>query len=48
MTYLGIVTRDTVPITAASWGEVPKSLKDKIWDTLMVSLSHTLNSKNIC
>ena len=28
MTYLGIVTRDIVPINMASWGEVPKYLKD--------------------
>ena len=37
MTYLGIVTRDIVPINMASWGEVPKYLKDRIWDTLTVS-----------
>ena len=41
MTYVGIVARDTVAITYNSWDDVPKSLKERIWDTLMVSLSHT-------
>ena len=48
MTYVGIVARDTVAITYNSWDDVPKSLKERIWDTLMVSLSHTFNCKYIC
>jgi len=44
--YLGVVARDKIPIVHASWNDVPETLKNMIWDDILVSPSCW--SFNIC
>ena len=35
--YLGVVAREKIPIVYRNWKEVPESLKDLVWDDILVS-----------
>jgi len=35
--YLGVVAREKIPIVHSSWKVVPESLKNLIWDGILVS-----------
>ena len=36
--YLGVVAREKIPIVHDNWKHVPESLKDLVWDDILVSL----------
>jgi len=35
--YLGVVARKKIPIVHSNWKDVPESLKDLVWDYILVS-----------
>ena len=35
--YLGVVAREKIPIVHSSWKVVPESLKNLIWNDILVS-----------
>ena len=34
--YLGVITREKIPIVHNNWKDVPESLKDLVWDDILV------------
>ena len=38
--YLGVLARTMVPIRYKTWHVVPKQLKDKLWDSIEVTISY--------
>ena len=38
--YLGVLARTIVPIRYKTWHVVPKQLKDKLWDSIEVTISY--------
>lgn len=38
--YLGVLARTMVPIRYETWHVVPKQLKDKLWDSIEVTISY--------
>ncbi|KAH1232616.1 hypothetical protein GmHk_09G025226 [Glycine max] len=45
--YLGIVAREKIPIVHENWKHVPESLKDLVWDDILVKfdIPETPNAK---
>ncbi|KAL5547333.1 hypothetical protein UlMin_007020, partial [Ulmus minor] len=35
--YIGVLTRQTIPLTFREWRKVPKELKEKIWEEIHIS-----------
>jgi len=35
--YLGVVAREKIPIVHSNWIDVPESLKELVWDEILVS-----------
>ena len=38
--YLGVLAHTMVPIRYQTWHVVPKQLKDKLWDSIEVTISY--------
>ena len=38
--YLGVLARTMVPIRYKTWHVVPKQLKDKLWNSIEVTISY--------
>ncbi|KAL5547332.1 hypothetical protein UlMin_007019, partial [Ulmus minor] len=45
--YIGVLARQTIPLTFREWREVPKELKEKIWEEIQVSYDVDLRDRKL-
>ncbi|KAL6333211.1 hypothetical protein AAG906_028394 [Vitis piasezkii] len=46
--YLGVLARTMVPIRYNTWRDVPKQLKDKLWDSIEIAFTLDKKSRRNC